>query len=263
MEPGRKSHIKYHKDNLMRRSFTPAIIAACLLSGCKTPPVPGTRIDEIPMYGGLDRASIPELKIGDERFVSEVSAQFGTKEKASAIWVNQGYRFYEQDRLGMSLRRFNQAWLLDPTNPEVYAGFAAVLHTQAKYCDAMKMMEKSLALDPPTFKGIYPDAARTLTLCAVNDQTLSDEVRAELIDRSEALYQKAETVEPDKRYVFSSRATAYYWCGQYEKAWKMVARAQDIGDGSGAIAGMPSRAIDQPSVHFLNMLRSKMPEPNR
>lgn len=42
---------------------------------------------------------------------------------------------------------------------------------------------------------------------AISDQTLSAEARAELIARSESLYQKADEVEPDKRYMYSSRPT--------------------------------------------------------
>lgn len=234
-----------------------------LLSGClATSPVnQGTRIDEVPMYGGIDRSRISELKAGDEKFISDVTAQFGSREKASVVWVNQGYKFYKQDQLGMAMRRFNQAWLLNPNNAEVYAGFGSILHDQGKSCDAMEMMEKALTLNPPTFQGIYPDAARIVALCSISNKTLSPGAKAELTARSEALYKKAEEIEPDKRYIYSSWATAYYWRGQYSDAWRMVAKARALGTGSGAIAGLPSGAANEPNEHFLNMLRKKMPEP--
>lgn len=248
----------------MKRFTYPYILGyLLLLSGClATSPVSqGARIDEVPMYGGIDRSKVPELKAGDEKFMSELVTQFGSRERASALWVTQGYKFYKQDQLGMAMRRFNQAWLLDPKNPEVYAGFGSVLHDQGKNCGAMKMMEKALTLNPPIFQGIYPDAARIITLCAVSDATLSPEAKTDLIARSETLYKKAEEVEPDKRYIYSSWATAYYWRGQYSEAWRMVAKARALGDGSGAIAGLPSGAVNEPNEHFLNMLRKKMAEP--
>jgi tetratricopeptide (TPR) repeat protein len=209
----------------------------------------------------MDRSKVPELKAADEKFISDVTAHFGSREKAAARWVNQAYAFYHQDQLGMAMRRFNQAWLLNPDNPEIYAGFASILHEQGKPCDAMKMMEKALALNPPTFQGIYPDAGRIVTLCAISDKTLSPSAKGELIARSEALYEKAEKIEPDKRYIYSSWATAYYWRGQYSDAWRMVAKARAQGIGNGAVVGLPSGAVDKPSEHFLNMLRAKMPEP--
>lgn len=240
-----------------------AFACLLLLSGClATSPVnQGPRIDEIPMYGGIDRSSNPQLKAGDEKFITGVTALFGSREKASAVWVNRGYKLYKQDQLGMAMRRFNQAWLLDPKNPEVYAGFGGVLQDQGKYCDAMEMMEKALALNPPTFQGIYPDAAQIVTLCAISNKALTPEAKAELTARSDALYKKAEEIEPDKRYIYASWARAYYWRAEYADAWRMVAKARAQGTGTGAIAGLPSGAVNEPNEHFLSLLRAKMAEP--
>jgi hypothetical protein len=109
------------------------------------------------------------------------------------------------------------------------------------------MMEKAIELNPPTFQGIYPDAARLITLCAVNDKGLSTEAKAKLLEQSESLYKKAEVVEPNKRYVYGSWATAYYWRGQYSQAWAMVAKERAAGG--------------KPSEKFLGLLREKMPDP--
>ncbi len=38
-----------------------------------------------------------------------------------------------------AMKRFNQAWLLDPSNPQVFKGFAAVLRKQGKSQDAERM----------------------------------------------------------------------------------------------------------------------------
>ncbi|HEY9146920.1 MAG TPA: tetratricopeptide repeat protein, partial [Thiobacillus sp.] len=137
-------------------------------------------IDQVPMYGGMDRSAIPELKAGDEKLIADTTSRFGTREKASAAFVNNGFAYYQRDDLANAMRRFNQAWLLDPSNPEVYAGFGSVLHDQGKNCEAMQMMEKALALNPPTFQGIYPDAARMITLCAVSDKGLTAEAKIKL-----------------------------------------------------------------------------------
>lgn len=109
-----------------------------LLTACQVVPQARqqTRMDEVPMYAGIDRSQISELRTADEKFISDITAQFGSRAKASSIWVNQGFRFYQQDNLGMAMRRFNQAWLLNPENPKVYAGFGTVLHDQGKYCEA-------------------------------------------------------------------------------------------------------------------------------
>jgi Tfp pilus assembly protein PilF len=206
-----------------------------------------TPIDQVPMYGGLDRSAIPELKAGDEKLIADTTNHYGTREKASAAFVNNGFAYYQRDDLVNAMRRFNQAWLLNPQNSEVYAGFGSVLHDKGKNCEAMQMMEKAIALKPPTFQGIYPDAARLITLCAVSDKGLTSEGKMELFERSESLYKKAEEIEPNKRYVYGSWATAYYWRGQYSDAWVMVAKERSAGGN--------------PNEKFLELLREKMPEP--
>jgi tetratricopeptide (TPR) repeat protein len=219
------------------------------LTGClaTSPVTQQTRIDEVPMYGGIDRLAIPELKAADAKFISDVSAQFGSRETAAVIWIDRGFKLQKEGHLGMAMRRFNQAWLLNPKHPEAYAGFASVLHDQGKNCESMKMMDKALELDPPKFQGIYPDAGRIVTLCAVSDKNLAAEGRKQLFERSEKLYQLAESIEPNKHYLYASWASAYYWRAQYADAWKMVAKERAAG-GS-------------PNEKFLGLLMAKMPDP--
>jgi hypothetical protein len=42
-----------------------------------------TRVDEVPMYGGLDRTKFPELVEADKQFISGAMQEFGSREKAS------------------------------------------------------------------------------------------------------------------------------------------------------------------------------------
>lgn len=227
--------------------FIPALwLAGCAAGG---PAAPQARIDEAPMYGGVDRSAAADLRAADDKLIAGATESFGSRAGAARAWVEQGYRYYQADRLDMAMRRFNQAWLLDPKNPEVYTGFAAVLHDQGKFCDAMNMMDRALSLDAPTFQGIYADAGRTAARCAAEDKTLPPEARVAATLRSDALYRKGEQVEPDKGYLYSSWATAFYWRGQYADAWSMIFKARAAGG--------------QPGDKFVEMLRMKMPEPAR
>jgi Tfp pilus assembly protein PilF len=223
-------------------------IPIALITGClASMPEQHTRVDEVPMYGGIDRSKFPELIEADEQFISGVTEAFGSREKASQLWVEQGFKFYNEDKLGMAMRRFNQAWLLNPENSEVFAGFGSVLHDQGKYCEAMQVMEKSLSLDPPSYQGIYTDAARIFTLCAVSNDIDTEEEKSILISRSEALYKEAEKLEWNKAYTYGSWATAYFWRGDYADAWLMVAKQREAG-------GIPGK-------HFIELLSSEMTEP--
>ncbi|WMD22982.1 tetratricopeptide repeat protein [Achromobacter seleniivolatilans] len=235
----------------MNKILIAAVFIPCVgLAGCavKTPPAASEpRIDELPMYGGMDRSAAAELSASDKKLIADATNAFGSSDKASQAWVGQGYRFYQADQLGMAMRRFNQAWLMNPDNPEVYTGFAAVLHDQGKYCQAMSMMDQAMSHNPPKFQGIYADAGRIAARCAAEDKTLPPEARVAATARSDEWYRKGEAVEPDKGYLYASWATAYYWRGQYDQAWAMVVKARAAGG--------------QLSPRFMDMLRAKMPDP--
>ena len=222
---------------------------------------PPTRIDEVPMYGGMDRSKHPQVKKADDDLIANLTKEFGSRAQAADAAISTGFSYFKQGKLGMAMRRFNQAWLLDPEKADVYHGFASVLHSQRKYCEANDMMEKAFSKNPSiampsesyfALQGFYPDAARISTLCATHNKDLSLEEKKQLFARSLSLLEKGDELLPDtakfrKAYLYSSWASVYYWQGEYEKAWVMVKKEKDAG-------GSPSR-------EFLDRLNQKMPEP--
>ena len=206
------------------------------------------RVDEVPMYGGMDRTKYKSLRKGDKKFIDGVTKKFGSRENASQIWVETGFSYYQNNQLEMAMRRFNQAWLLNPENPEVYVGFASVLHDQGKHCEAKDFMNKSLELNPPLNQGIYADAARVTALCALSENKSSESENKILLEESEQLFKKSEEIEPNKQYLYGLWASSYYWQGRYIEAWEMIQKQRENGG--------------EPSPHFLSLLKEKEPNPN-
>ncbi len=213
----------------------------------KAPAQVDARNVEAPMYAGNDRRAAAALRAGDEQLAAESVNVFGSPAAAAQARVEQGYRLFREDRPGLAMRQFNQAWLLNPDNAEVYAGFAVVLESQRKVCQAMSMMDRAISMNPPAFRGIHADAGRIAARCAAEDKTLPPEARIAATTRSDEWYRKGEAVEPDKGYLYASWATAYYCRGQYAEAWAMVRKSRAAG-GS-------------PDAKFVRMLRARMPEP--
>lgn len=233
----------------MKKVLVVAFLAFTLVS-CATqaPSGGGIPIDLVPMYGGMNRNADPGLKEGDEQFIAGVTREFGTREKASAEFVETGFQYFRSNDLANAMRRFNQSWLLNPDNPEAYVGFASVISAQGKACEATRLMEKALALNPPEVQGIYPDAGSMFALCGASDKSLSPTEKLNVLRRSEEIFAIAEQVEPNKAYVYDQWATAYFWRGQLAEAWTMVKKQRAAG-------GVPDE-------EFLQLLRSEMPEPN-
>jgi len=226
-----------------------AILIVAILGGCATgggPARRGNGIDQMPMYGGMDRQSVPQLKQADEQLIAETTKEFGSREKASGAFVDQGIRYYKVDNYAAAMRRFNQAWLLNPNNPDVFWGFGIVFHDEGRVCEAKDMIDRaiSLKLSKPI---ALADAGRIYTLCGASNQSFDSATKQKYFETSEDLYEKASSASPNNDYVPGSWATAYYWRGDYARSWQMVAKARSLG------FVFPGQ--------FINLLRQKMPEP--
>ncbi len=224
--------------------FVVSILGGCATGGGPTPR--GSGIDQAPMYGGMDRQSIAQLKQADEQLIAGTTKEYGSREKASDAFVDQGIRYYMIDSYANAMRRFNQAWLLNPENPDVFWGFAMVFHDEGNVCEAKNMIDRaiSLRLSKPI---ALADAGRIYTLCGASNQSLDSATKQQYFTMSEELYEKANSASPNNDYISSSWATAYYWRGDYARSWQMVVKARSLG------SVFPGQ--------FLNMLRQKMPEP--
>jgi tetratricopeptide (TPR) repeat protein len=207
-------------------------------------------IDQVPMYGGMDRQSVPELKKADEAFIESVSSAFGGRERAAKRWVDQAFAFYNHGDLDMAMKRFNQAWLLDPKNPEVYWGFGAVLHDRGLAFGAydMEMRAYKLGFREVSF---LADLGRVSALRVVADASdakeLSQKQRTAYIAESEGYYEEAIKGGEKLGYIYDSWSSARFWAGDYPGAWEKLKIAKAHGAGA--------------NERFLTMLSQKMPEP--
>lgn len=223
-------------------------LAACATGARGPASGSGIPIDQVPMYGGMDRSAYPDLKQADERLIAGASAEFGSRRNASNAWINVGFDYYLKDDLANAMRRFNQAWLLDPDNPEVYWGFASVLSDRERYCEGVKMVDLAFskgAIQP----GFLPDAGLIYSACAVFPGAVDAETQRKYIARSDELFAQAVAtpqVKPD--YALTQWTRALYFRGDYRGAWAKVADYRRV-------AG---KEID---ANLLRELSAKLPEP--
>jgi hypothetical protein len=130
----------------MKRPILPLVcsLLAVFVTGCASPGGSSrVGIDQVPMYGGMDRGAVPTLKEGDEQLIAQSSAAFGSREAASKAWADRGFRLYAQGEEKTAMARFNQAWLLDPKNPESFWGFGLILRDRGDLEGGRRMMQRA------------------------------------------------------------------------------------------------------------------------
>jgi tetratricopeptide (TPR) repeat protein len=230
------------------KRFPLIVFAVLCFASCSTAPTAQRfqSADLVPMYGGMDRASVPLLKKADDAFIQSTASAFGGRKEAAKVLVEQAFALYAHDDLEMAMRRFNQAWLLDPANPKIYWGFGSALHDRGAVSGAYDMLQRAYKLG---FRhaGFLADLGRVAVLQAVEARDLSPEQRKAFIFESENYYTEAIKGGGNLGYIYDSWSTAKYWAGDYPGALEKVKLAWAYGGAQ--------------NDHFLTLLAAKLPEP--
>ena len=143
--------------------------------------------NQLPMYGGVEKNEAQ--KKADNDLAEGLKAKGLTREQGADNAARLGWdAFHKKDRdLSVAMKRFNQAWMLDPENGTAYHGFALVLSergasaaevekyfllalskpkvginahvdygrflwTQKRYKESLAQLNKALEIDPSAWK---------------------------------------------------------------------------------------------------------------
>lgn len=104
-----------------------------------------TNIRLIPKYGHAQKSEAQNK--ADKDFIETALAQDTTNRKASDRFIRLGFKYLHSD-IKIAMYRFNQAYLLDSTNSDIYWGFAAVYMVLADYARAEQQFVEGLAVNP-------------------------------------------------------------------------------------------------------------------
>jgi tetratricopeptide (TPR) repeat protein len=126
-----------------------AILIICLLvsfslAGCNNAEQCVDGINKLPMFGGVKkcRAQIE----ADEIFLSAYKTP-QSKKAGLTHTLMRAWQYFYAKQLDTSMIRFNQAWLLDSLNADVYWGFGNILGTQKRFKESLPFFKKSLKID--------------------------------------------------------------------------------------------------------------------
>ncbi len=165
--------------------------------------------NERPMYGGV--------KQDDQKFIDSVIASGYTRKSGAQEAVARGFQSFEKHDFGPAMRRFNQAWVLDPDYAETYRGFALVLIARDRKPDeAEAMFKKGIDL-PGASAGLFADYGRFLVLT----KRLKDAIP--VLERGA----EAEGEPADQLRAQRLLADAYYDEKQFDKACPLAKKIID------------------------------------
>lgn len=202
-----------------------------LLAGCATPPA-GPRIDNLPMYGqpGIPRPEF--LKKADADFISKASSAFGGDRKAaSKIWSEQAAHFLAERNLDYAMRRYNQAWLLDDANYEVYWGFGRVMVESDHFEDGAKFTRQAIELchDDVQLPAVYSDLGVAYSYFADSMPPERSSERSAAFAAANEAFNKSVNLDPKYGNAWRRWTISLAMERKYSEAAEKAKRAKELG----------------------------------
>lgn len=201
-------------------NYKTVLFAIIFISGCATT----EPINEIPMYGNLPKSQ--ELIGYDQKFIYDVVKQFGSRDSACKVHIHLGNYYLGLGDPNIAIKRFNQAWLLDSTNADVYWGFAYSLEKKDRYKEAIPMFEKAIHYAQDNYK-IWIGYAVCYSLIA--DKEGNKSKKEEFFKKSELLFEKTEKMNDKSGDLYFGWAQKWHKQGNEEKANFYLQKAKDLG----------------------------------
>ena len=179
----------------------------------------------LPKYGNVEKTK--EQKESDMKFVETILKQDSTHRKGSDHLINLGFQYLYRD-VKTAMYRFNQAYLLDSTNIDIYWGYGAVYMILGQYQKAKELYEEGLQIDPDnthllTDYGTY-FMAQYYALESVNK-----EKALQNLDTAITYMTKSYKIDPTDQNTTFKLSTLYWNKDDCDNAWKYYDECKSLG----------------------------------
>ncbi len=226
------------------------LLVAVLLSGCMTV-AEKEAIEALPMYGQPELARSDYLKSEDAAFIKQTSFRYrGDVKQASRDWVKRADGLLHMGDTDAAMRHFNQAWLLDPENYQVYWGFGRVLVEKRQFSQAAHFLDRALAMvnDPYQKPALLTDRGTVYSLQGEQAREMASGQQTDLFAAANARFAEALALDETYLPVWQRWAQSLYRQGEYASAWEKIHQARQ-------------RGVTRFSRVFLRDLADRLPEP--
>ena len=155
----------------------------------------------LPKYGNVPKTL--GQKQADEKFIKSAIKENGTSRKASDNLVLVGFDYLYRKDLKTAMSRFNQAWLLDSKNENVFWGFGAIYFTFHDFQNGLKEYEEGLKLNPKS-TNILTDKATVYMTAYKTNQNESD------YNEAIKLFKQSYSIDPKNQNTLFKLSVCYF-----------------------------------------------------
>jgi tetratricopeptide (TPR) repeat protein len=198
------------------KKITLSSIVLCLLTQLVLAERP---MNELPMYGGQHNPTV-----GRNVVFSRNATRFG-------------WKAYYQGDFDTAIKRFNQGWMFDRENPEVYWGFGLIMGQRASKEAPEQCLKESIrflqmATEKDSRDGrIIGDLAFSHTLLGhFYKSDKNNQAKAEKhFNTAATLFRKAFEINPEYPPIVANWSVFYFYTEEYQKAKSKADEAIKMG----------------------------------
>jgi tetratricopeptide (TPR) repeat protein len=179
-----------------------------------------TQINLQPEYGNIPKSK--EQIEEDRQFIETVLKQDTTHRKGSEHLVKLGFTYLYRGDMETAMRRFNQAWLLDPKNENAYWGYAVVYFAFNDLKEASKQLDKGLLLNPQS-SNILTDKATIYMTDYMNSHNVDN------LNEAIEVFNQSYKIDPSNQNTLFKLSAAYFYKKDCSNAWKYYNECMKLG----------------------------------
>ena len=184
-----------------------------------------TNIRLLPKYGEVEKTK--GQKEADEAFIEATLEQDSTRSEGADHIIDLGFQYLYND-IKTAMYRFNQAYLLDSTNTDIYWGYGAVYMVLGQYEKAKEQYEEGLSKDSLNTH-LLTDYGTYFMAQYYAIKPLENEGAEPYLDSAITFMTKSYKIDPTDQNTTFKLSTLYWNKDDCENAWKYYNECKALG----------------------------------
>jgi len=179
-----------------------------------------------PEFGDLEKNE-SQIK-ADNDFIEEILKHYDNKQDASKKMTELGFQYiYERRDLQTAMKRFNQAYLLEPKNADIYYGYGTIYFNLGAMESAREQFDKGLLINPNHSK-MLTDYGTTYLGDYYNLVNTNPEKATENLNNSVKYLEKAYSIDEKNSDTIYKLSIINMYLGDCKKANKYLDKADKM-----------------------------------
>jgi len=176
-------------------------------------------IDILPKYGAVEKCA-EQLRI-DAQFLQECDQIYPSRAAAAVHHIDLAWDLYDANQTDEAMKRFNQAWLLDKSNADIYWGYGNLTGQGGHFEESLAFFDESIQLNAHNAK-VWESKALSYGQLFFKTKEL------ETLEKAISCSKKSLTIDPKNPRVYAQLAGTYSYFIQKDSLAKYIQLTDEI-----------------------------------